>query len=116
MTVADTWCFLHCCFLYKVLSAAEPHIYIGHDENFWVETRKSKNHFYESFWKIFKLYDNSNSYTHIYCTVLELKTAWKKVTDLETKIQRMEEQQTEQNHGELLFTIILSSKGVKVAQ
>ena len=42
--------------------------------------------------------------------VLELKTASKKVIDLKTKIQRMEEQQTEQNRGELLFTIILSSK------
>ena len=39
--------------------------------------------------------------------VLELKTACKKVTDLETKIQRMEEQQTEQNRGELFFIMIL---------
>ena len=39
--------------------------------------------------------------------VIELKTDCKKVTDLETKIQRMEEQQTEQNHGELLFIVIL---------
>ena len=41
--------------------------------------------------------------------VLELKTASKKVTDLETKIQRMEEQQTEQIHSELLFIMILYS-------
>ena len=40
------------------------------------------------------------SYTHTYCMFLELKTASKKVIDLETKIQKMEEQQTEQNRGE----------------
>ena len=59
-----------------------------------------------------RLYGNSNSYTctHTYCTVLELQTARNKVRDLETKIQRVEERQTEQNRGELLFTIILSSK------
>ena len=39
--------------------------------------------------------------------VLELKTASKKVTDLETKNQRMEEQQTGQSRGELLFIMIL---------
>ena len=65
---------------------------------------------------IFKLYDNSNGDTHTYCMVLELKTASKKVTELETKIQRMEEEQTEQNHGELLFTTILYSKGGRVVQ
>ena len=48
--------------------------------------------------------------------VLELQTAKNKVTDLETKIQRVKERQTEQSRGELLFTIILSSEGVKVAQ
>ena len=48
--------------------------------------------------------------------VLELQTAKNKVTDLETKIQRVKERQTEQNRGELLFAIILSSKGVKVGQ
>ena len=41
--------------------------------------------------------------------VLELQTASKKVTDLQTKIQRMEEEQTEQNCGELLFNMILYS-------
>ena len=58
-----------------------------------------------------RLYANSNSYTctHTCCTVLELQTARNKVTDLETKIQRVEERQTEQNRGEFLFTIILFS-------
>ena len=41
--------------------------------------------------------------------VLELQAASKKVTDLETKIQRMEEQQTAKSHGQLLFIMILYS-------
>ena len=41
--------------------------------------------------------------------VLELQAASKKVTDLETKIQKMEVQQTEKSHGELLFIMILYS-------
>ena len=41
--------------------------------------------------------------------VLELQTASKQVTDLETNIQRIEEQQTEQNCGELFFIMILYS-------
>ena len=40
----------------------------------------------------------------------------RKVADLETKIQEIEKEKNEQNHGELLITILLSSKGVRVAQ
>ena len=65
---------------------------------------------------IFKLYDNSNGDMHTYFMVLELQTASKRVTDLETKIQRMGVQQKEQNQGELLFTIIFSLKDVKAAE
>ena len=62
---------------------------------------------------IFKLYGNSNSYTYTYCMILELQTASKQVTDLETKILRIEERQTEQNHGELLF-IMIRALSVKI--
>ena len=41
--------------------------------------------------------------------ILELDTANRKVADLETKNQRMEDEKIEKNHGELLFTIILYS-------
>ena len=40
----------------------------------------------------------------------------RKVADLETKIQEIEKEKKEQNHGELLITILLSSKRVRVAQ
>ena len=39
----------------------------------------------------------------------------RKVAGLEFKIQEIEKEKREQNHGELLFTITLSSKGAKVA-
>ena len=38
----------------------------------------------------------------------------RKVADLDTKHQEMEKEKKEQNHGELLITILLSSKGVRV--
>ena len=39
--------------------------------------------------------------------VLDLQTANKKLADLETKMEAIEEEKREQNHGELFFTIIL---------
>ena len=50
------------------------------------------------FVKTLTLHCSSNS--RVNCIVLDLKTANRKVTDLETRIQRMEEERTEQNHGE----------------
>ena len=46
---------------------------------------------------------------HTYHIILELNTANRKVADLMTKIQRTEEENMEQNHGELLFIIMLYS-------
>ena len=41
--------------------------------------------------------------------VLELQIANRKMVDLEAKIQKMEKEKREQNHGELIFNIILHS-------
>ena len=49
---------------------------------------------------------NVSENINTYCIVL---AANRKVTDLETKIQEIEREKKEQNHGELLITIILCS-------
>ena len=52
--------------------------------------------------------DSKRSAKNIYAyfMVLELQTANIKIADLETKIQGMEEEKKEQNHSELLFSIL----------
>ena len=44
---------------------------------------------------------------HAYFLVLELQTADIKIADLETKIQKIEEEKREQDSSKVLFTIIL---------
>ena len=48
--------------------------------------------------------------------MLDVLAANRKVADLEAKIQKIEKEKKEQNQGEFLFTIILFSNGVRVAQ
>ena len=57
---------------------------------------------------------NFNKNMRTYCTILGLKTANMKVADLETRIQRMEEKQTEQNSCELSFTNMIVSNSNRV--
>ena len=49
-------------------------------------------------------------------TYFVVLAANRKVADLETKIEEIEKEKNEQNHGELLFTIILHSKGDAVGR
>ena len=44
---------------------------------------------------------------HSFFVVLELQTANLKIADLETKIQKMEEEKREQDSSKFLFTITL---------